>query len=222
MVRAHRKLSDYYMKFDQSPFYIWSSSGFPALIFCNQRLTHLACPVLDPRISLDGLLEDCNNDPASLAHIDEMKDKLKVYFERHYNRPDPAQLLNFPQTTASESGSPQKVDFTARYHRATRVIDELAEYLRQPRENFKTCNPLKWWAARTSQFPNLSRFARDLLTIPGSAVAVERIFSGGRDTISIRRSRLTADTIRILMLVKHHLRLKREAAIAKLQNLTSH
>ncbi|KAJ7197662.1 hypothetical protein GGX14DRAFT_374888, partial [Mycena pura] len=44
----------------------------------------------------------------------------------------------------------------------------------------------------------------------GSAVAVERIFSGGRDTIALRRTRLSADTIRTLMLVKHHLKLKRK------------
>jgi hypothetical protein len=43
----------------------------------------------------------------------------------------------------------------------------------------------------------------------GSAVAVERIFSGGRDTISLRRASLIPDTIRVLMLVKHRLRLAR-------------
>ncbi|TFK31670.1 hypothetical protein BDQ12DRAFT_747112, partial [Crucibulum laeve] len=43
----------------------------------------------------------------------------------------------------------------------------------------------------------------------GSAVAVERIFSGGRDTISLRRSSLNADTIRSLMLLKHQLRQQR-------------
>jgi hypothetical protein len=26
MIKAHRKLSDYYMKFDESPLYVWSSS----------------------------------------------------------------------------------------------------------------------------------------------------------------------------------------------------
>lgn len=44
----------------------------------------------------------------------------------------------------------------------------------------------------------------------GSAVAVERIFSGGRDTISLRRASLKADTIRVLMLVKKRLHLHRE------------
>jgi hypothetical protein len=43
----------------------------------------------------------------------------------------------------------------------------------------------------------------------GSAVAVERIFSGGRDTISLRRASLQPDTIWTLMLVKQRLRLAR-------------
>ena len=41
----------------------------------------------------------------------------------------------------------------------------------------------------------------------GSAVAVERVFSGGRDTISLRRASLNANTIRILMLVRSQARL---------------
>lgn len=47
--------------------------------------------------------------------------------------------------------------------------------------------------------------------LKGSAVAVERIFSGGRDTISLRRASLKAETIRTLMLVKQRLRLARRA-----------
>lgn len=45
----------------------------------------------------------------------------------------------------------------------------------------------------------------------GSAVAVEHIFSGGRDTISLRRASLKANTIKTLMLVKQHLRLAHTA-----------
>jgi hypothetical protein len=48
--------------------------------------------------------------------------------------------------------------------------------------------------------------------ILGSAVAVERVFSGGRDTISLRRASLIPDTIRVLMLVKQRLRLARIAS----------
>ena len=47
----------------------------------------------------------------------------------------------------------------------------------------------------------------------GSAVAVERIFLGGRDTISLRQASLQPDMVRMLMLVKHHLRLKQNANV---------
>ena len=50
------------------------------------------------------------------------------------------------------------------------------------------------------------------LSITGSAVAVEQIFSGGWDTISLRCARLQADTIRTLMLVKKRLHLVRAKA----------
>ncbi|KAJ6541434.1 hypothetical protein B0H19DRAFT_1034411 [Mycena capillaripes] len=48
------------------------------------------------------------------------------------------------------------------------------------------------------------------MSIPGSAVTVEQVLSGGRDTISLRRSSLKplADTIQTLILLKYHLRLK--------------
>jgi len=45
----------------------------------------------------------------------------------------------------------------------------------------------------------------------GSAVAIEQIFSGSRDTISLRRANLKPETIRTLMLVKQQLRLARTA-----------
>ena len=40
-------------------------------------------------------------------------------------------------------------------------------------------------------------------------MAVERIFSGGRDTISLRRASLKLETIRTLILVKQRLHLVR-------------
>ncbi|KAJ7038439.1 hypothetical protein C8F04DRAFT_951076, partial [Mycena alexandri] len=49
-----------------------------------------------------------------------------------------------------------------------------------------------------------------LYVVAGSAVAVERVFSGGRDTIGIRRASLKAETIEMLMFVKARLRLARE------------
>ncbi|KAF8799537.1 hypothetical protein BYT27DRAFT_7120574, partial [Phlegmacium glaucopus] len=50
----------------------------------------------------------------------------------------------------------------------------------------------------------------------GSAVAIEQIFSGGWDTISLCHASLNADTIQILMLVKKQLHLAHTKANAAL------
>jgi hypothetical protein len=55
------------------------------------------------------------------------------------------------------------------------------------------------------------------LCITGSAVSVERVFSGGRDTISLRRASLKPETIRALMIVKHSLLLERTRRAAERQ-----
>ena len=59
-------------------------------------------------------------------------------------------------------------------------------------------------------------FATNIIVL-GSAVAVERVFSGGRDTISLRRASLQPETIKVLMLVKMKLHLTRAQATAALR-----
>jgi hypothetical protein len=105
--------------------------------------------------------------------------------------------------TLSVDGSPVK-NFTSQFKRSVTQDPalELKDYFKLPLEDFNTCDPLCWWSARRAQFPHLSRLTRDILSIPGSAVAVEQVFSGGRDTIALRRSRLQPETIRTLMILK--------------------
>ncbi|KAG1731486.1 uncharacterized protein EDB91DRAFT_1238927 [Suillus paluster] len=116
LIKAHQKLSDYYTKFDESPFYIWSS--------------HKNSFFLDPQISYEGLLTDCGDDQTLCGHLDNAKVQLHWYYQDNY----------------------------------------------------------------------LS--LQDILAIPGSAVAVEHIFSGGHDTISLQHASLQPNTIRTLMLLK--------------------
>ena len=82
-------------------------------------------------------------------------------------------------------------------------------------------DPIQWWAGCRAQFPNLSCLAQHILSIPGvfllfalkyssdvskgSAVAVECIFLGACDTISLRCASLKPETIHTLMLVKQRL-----------------
>lgn len=56
-----------------------------------------------------------------------------------------------------------------------------------------------WWRTHRGEYHQM---AREFLAIPASEVSVERLFSAGRDLLGIRRLRLGADTMRILMLMK--------------------
>ncbi|EXU94461.1 hAT family dimerization domain protein, partial [Metarhizium robertsii] len=52
-------------------------------------------------------------------------------------------------------------------------------------------------------YPNLQQFAIDVFTIPPMSAEPERLFSGGRRTVSWTRCRLSAFTIEMLECVKH-------------------
>ena len=158
-------------------------------------------------------------------HVEHVKDQLhQFYLDNYAKMPTPPPAIQ-PIVTET-SGSPQKVNFTAQYkkHPST-VKDGLEEFYKLLQEDFDTCDPIQWWSGRCSQFPNLSRLAWEILAMPGeftsthldlptnylaillqgSAVAIECIFSGGCDTISLHHASLGAETIQTLMLVKQHL-----------------
>ncbi|KAF5343801.1 hypothetical protein D9758_016214 [Tetrapyrgos nigripes] len=80
---------------------------------------------------------------------------------------------------------------------------------KQPPQDSEKCDPIQWWQGQKATFPTLYRLALDIFSIPGSAVAVERVFSGGQYTISLRRASLHPDTIRMLMIAKNRLHLAR-------------
>ncbi|KAM4067081.1 hypothetical protein HRG_012198 [Hirsutella rhossiliensis] len=79
-------------------------------------------------------------------------------------------------------------------------ISELERWLAAPRIEFDESiakSPdflLKWWKEHKVEWPLLAAAARDLLSVSGSEVDVERLFSGCRDEFGIRRHALKADT----------------------------
>ena len=235
LVDAHMKLSDYYHKYDESPFYTWAACKRLSHCFLYPLTDYFL--VLDPRISYEGMKLDYASDPMLSEYLESSKKDLYAYYETHYaNKHNPPSQVSAPQAVASSftapSHSPQK-NFTARFHRkAATTLNELEEFFKLPPKDFETCNPIHWWMGRRAQFPNLFWFACDLLCIPGaslsqcqfifteassgSAVAVEWVFSGGCDTISLRRASLHPETIKVLMLVKKKLHLVRAQCTAAL------
>jgi len=70
LVEAHRKLSDYFLKFDKSDYYHWAARKF----FCLHYQLYLKYPaVLDPRISYTMLLEDYKDDPDLHAALEWLR-----------------------------------------------------------------------------------------------------------------------------------------------------
>ena len=185
---------------------------------------------------------DYESDPLLLLYLESSKDQLQDYYDTHYanKHPVPSQITELATTTPRTSAAPlllPQKNFTSRFHRkAKAVMNELDEYFKLLPEDFETCNPIHWWMGWCAQFPNLFWLARDILCIPGvfiiqkfvgigdehrmsgSAVAIKRIFSGGRDTISLRRTSLNPKTIKVLMLVKKKLHLAHAQSAAALHS----
>jgi hypothetical protein len=58
---------------------------------------------------------------------------------------------------------------------------------------------------RRAQYPLLSQFAVEIYSIPPMSDEPERVFSGGRRTISWERSSLNPDTIEVIECLHHWL-----------------
>ena len=63
---------------------------------------------------------------------------------------------------------------------------------------------LKWWKANSFEFPLMAQAARDYLPVPSAEVGVERVFSGARDVLGLRRHSMNAETMRWLVLLKEY------------------
>ena len=68
-----------------------------------------------------------------------------------------------------------------------------------------------------NQYPVMSSIARDLLAVPMSTVASESVFSAGRRVLDEKRSRMTGETVEMLLCFKDWL-----DAEARLQDKGGH
>jgi len=69
--------------------------------------------------------------------------------------------------------------------------DEYDDYCSEVPYEIKV-SPLQWWSQeqQIKRWPRLSLFAREVLSIPAMSDEPERVFSGGRRTISWERMQL--------------------------------
>jgi hypothetical protein len=60
-------------------------------------------------------------------------------------------------------------------------------------------NPLIWWKNHASQFPMLSKFAKQFLCVPATSAPSERIFSATGNTLTKKRNRLKSSMTSVLV-----------------------
>ncbi|XP_044723739.1 uncharacterized protein HRG_01635 [Hirsutella rhossiliensis] len=179
----------------------------------DDQMMLFAAHILDPRYKthqLEMMIPD---------QYSEIMAKVKKYFKTEW--PELA-ALNATNSTMSQSRPaerPQGVSIAQ--WRAIQMkkareaetgaaipISELERWLAAPRIEFDESiakSPdflLKWWKEHKVEWPLLAAAARDLLSVSGSEVDVERLFSGCRDEFGIRRHALKADTVRVLTLLR--------------------
>jgi hypothetical protein len=63
-------------------------------------------------------------------------------------------------------------------------------------------HPVQYWNQMSSKYPNLSRFALDILTIPASSCDCERLFSELGDLLEPRRRALSDQVLSALQLIR--------------------
>lgn len=82
-----------------------------------------------------------------------------------------------------------------------RVKNDYDQYMDTPND-VTLRSPLEWYKANHLSVPDLAKMARDVLAVPASGSAVERVFSVSGRIASWQRNRLSAETISNLMMFK--------------------
>ena len=95
-------------------------------------------------------------------------------------------------------------DLENRYSRPSSE-DKFEDYCSRELYDIGQMSAIYWWSQDEQQkrWPRLSSMAIDILSIPAMSDEPERVFSGGRRTVSWERARMGAETLEICECLKH-------------------
>jgi len=144
--------------------------------------------------------------------VQPAKDKMKLFWETKY-KPAAITIASSSTTQSSTSAAEKAPNEYLKWlddnDDDDPLADEYARYIAQPQVT-GVKQGYKWWLEPTQQknFPNLSKMALDILSIPAMSADPERLFSGAKITISDRRNRLGIYTIEALECLKSWLKIE--------------
>jgi hypothetical protein len=169
--KAHAKLGEYFFKVDKSPYPTWATCEFDGCLIIILYNYQTYPSVLDPRINYSKLVEAYQDEPTILLEIETRKKELLEYYNTNYaGRAVPIRVESKGTSASSTNANrPALFGHVSRFNknRNEGTRNELEEYLQLLPEEYWDCDPFSWWGQRRVRFPNVSRLARDLLSIPG-------------------------------------------------------
>lgn len=200
---AHTKILEYYAKFDDAPVYYAATILHPHYKHHLEALwkvpeTHNS--KRDGLHSRDGWL--AVNHKAFLAMWQARKDAAVVAAGAPTTPP-----LKKPRVGLSASRSAflqSSIELATKQLEAIRD-DEFEVWRRQPilsEEDPLSLNPVRYWQLHVKQYPVLSKFAINIMTILAAAADCERQFSELGDMLGTRRLQMKAELIAALQSLK--------------------
>ncbi|ODM89477.1 Zinc finger BED domain-containing protein RICESLEEPER 3 [Orchesella cincta] len=178
----------------------------------SESLVYVVATAMDPRFKLHWFEVAWEKE-----YVDRAKSKLTNLWKSKYkhaisdpHKTNDTTLAPNPETASSQECGIANV-MAKRMEKFHKQDDELKCFLKEPvilpsQISNGISGVLKWWKMRESDYPALSRMAKDFLAVSATGVPVERLFSNGPDLLTSRRQRLNADTIRQCMCLKQWLK----------------
>ncbi|TVY74496.1 Zinc finger BED domain-containing protein RICESLEEPER 2 [Fusarium oxysporum f. sp. cubense] len=168
------KLDKYYLLTDESPAYV-------------------AAIVLHPSHKWHYIQENWKKE-----WVESSKKLMETLWNDYKPVESPLPLCEVPSTTTNEF-----LNWRNKHLQPSLVRDEYERHCNSERV-YGFTSALAWWLEETQQknYPNLSKMAVDILSIPAMSAEPERLFSGAKITITDRRNRLGSDVVEALECLK--------------------
>ena len=168
----------------------------------DDNILYYVAAALDPRIKTSFIEAQMKGPDAKLI-ISQVREFLKKEY--------PFDLV-LPSNTERPSGMSETMWKTLKRVQPPQqtLISDVDKYMNSKPVNWSHSSiedgdpewALKWWKANAFDFPLMAQAARDYLPVPSAEVGVERLFSGARDVLGLRRHSMNAETMRWLVLLK--------------------
>ena len=108
-----------------------------------------------------------------------------------------------------------ELEFLQEYGSVITANNNIERYFNTPSINFvlnekenQTEWVLNWWKVHKQEYPLMFQVIYNYLSISGAEVDIKRLFNIAREILGLRRTSMSAETLRALVLLKDYIRRK--------------